>query len=185
MSETQINTEPLTDPVAELLAKHAITERLYAYCRGIDRMDRELTRTLWHPDGTADYGPHYHGDPDGLIDFVWASHETFLGHVHHITNVLIELPTPETAVSEAQAIIFLRQTDEGTQHIPHLLSVRYLDRWSCRRGSWAVDSRRLVNDAAIHLEALPTPDGTSESPARRSPDDPSYALFERRFRGDA
>jgi hypothetical protein len=185
MSDTQMNTEPLIDPVAGLLAKQAITERLYAYCRGIDRMDRNLTRNLWHPDGTADYGPHYSGDPDGLIDFVWASHETFLGHVHHITNVLIELLTPETAVSEAQAIIFLREMAEGSQRIPHILSVRYVDRWSCRRGSWAVDSRLLVTDAAMHLEVLPTPDNTSDSLARRSPEDPSYALFQRRFRGDA
>ncbi|HMJ34513.1 MAG TPA: nuclear transport factor 2 family protein [Baekduia sp.] len=182
MSDTQIHTEPLIDPMAELLAKQAITEQLYAYCRGIDRMDRTLTRNLWHADGTADYSPHYRGDPDGLIDFVWASHEAFLGHVHHITNVLIELSTPETAVSEAQAIVFLR---EMTGRTPHVLSIRYIDRWSCRGGSWAVDSRRLVNDVAIQLEVLPAPGSTSDSPARRSPEDPSYAVFQRRFRGDA
>jgi hypothetical protein len=177
-----MTTEPRIDPVAELLAKQAITEQLYAYCRGIDRMDRTLTRNLWHPDGTADYSPHYSGDPDGLIDFVWASHEAFLGHVHHITNVLIELTTPETAVSEAQAIVIMREKAEGA---PHLLSIRYIDRWSCRHGSWAVDARRLVNDAAIQLEVLPAPEGTPESPARRSREDPSYAVFQRRFRGDA
>jgi hypothetical protein len=185
MSDTQMNTEPLIDPVAELLAKQAITEQLYAYCRGLDRMDRNLTRNVWHPDGTADYSPHYSGDPDGFVDFVWASHNALLGHVHHITNVLIELSTPETAVSEAQAIIFLREMAEGAQHTTHILSVRYVDRWSCRRGSWAIDSRLLVTDAVIHLEVLTTTDGTSDSRARRSPEDPSYAVFQRRFRGDA
>jgi hypothetical protein len=185
MSNTHISTEPLIDPVAELLAKHAITEQLYAYCRGIDRMDRNLTRNLWHPDGTADYSPHYSGDPDGLIDFVWASHEPFLGHVHHITNVLIELSTPETAVSEAQAIVFLREPADGAQQAPHILSIRYIDRWSRRRGTWAVDARTLVNDAAIHLQELPTPDSALDSQARRSFEDPSYAVFQKRFRGDA
>jgi hypothetical protein len=193
MSDTQmntepridLNTEPLIDPVAELLAKQSITERIYAYCRGIDRMDRDLTRNLWHPDGTADYSPHYSGDPDGLIDFVWTSHQAFEGHVHHITNVLIELTTPETAVSEAQAIIFMREMSGGPQQTPPILSVRYLDRWSYRHGSWAADSRMLVTDSAINLEVLPTPYATSDPRPRRSFEDPSYALFQRRFRGDA
>src|ERR1700676_916277 len=47
--------------VDELGAKQAITEVLYRYCRAIDRMDRDLASTIWHPGGSADYGPVFKG----------------------------------------------------------------------------------------------------------------------------
>ena len=40
--------------VEELLAKQAIREVIYRYCRGLDRMDRALALSCWHPGGTAD-----------------------------------------------------------------------------------------------------------------------------------
>jgi hypothetical protein len=163
--------------LAALQAKQAITEQMYSYCRGLDRMDRALTRSVWHPDGLADYRPHYHGDADGFIDWVWASHEQLLGHVHHITNILIELPEPDTAASEAQALILLRAPDEGAHPLTSLLSVRYLDRWSCRDGRWALDARRLLTDATEHLTTLDRP-WSADRAARRGPEDPSYAVLD-------
>jgi len=50
------------DPVlAELLAKQAITEQIYRYCRAMDRVDSELGKSVWHADGLADYGPMFQG----------------------------------------------------------------------------------------------------------------------------
>ena len=51
-------------------AKLAITEVLYRYCRALDRMDRDLADTIWHPGGTADYGPTFQGPAAGLLDAI-------------------------------------------------------------------------------------------------------------------
>jgi SnoaL-like domain len=161
-----------------LQAKQAITEQMYSYCRGLDRMDRALTRSVWHPDGLADYRPHYRGGADGFVDWVWGSHAQLLGHVHHITNILIELTEPAAAVSEAQALILVRAPSEGSHPVTSLLSVRYLDRWSCRDGRWALDARRLVTDATEHVATHDRP-WSAHRDARRGPDDPSYALLGR------
>ena len=41
--------------VATLLSKQAIRENMQNYCRGIDRLDRELFTSVFHPDATVDY----------------------------------------------------------------------------------------------------------------------------------
>ncbi|HEY4095421.1 MAG TPA: nuclear transport factor 2 family protein [Baekduia sp.] len=140
--------------LAVLQAKQAITEQMYSYCRGLDRKDRALTRAVWHPDGLADYRPHYRGGADGFIEWVWAAHEQLLGHVHHITNILIELTEPDVATTEAQALILIRAPGEDEHPTTSLLSVHYVDRWSCRDGRWALDTRRLLTDATEHLARL-------------------------------
>ena len=81
-----------TDPIEELLAKQAITEVIYRYCRALDRMDRPLADTIWHAGGTADYGPTmFQGTGEGFLDWVWPTHAAMLGHSHQIANVLIEV----------------------------------------------------------------------------------------------
>src|SRR5438477_89804 len=39
------------DELETLAAKQAITEVIYRYCRGLDRMDRALALSVWHPGG--------------------------------------------------------------------------------------------------------------------------------------
>lgn len=39
----------------ELVAKDAIREQIYNYSRGLDRMDKELARQVWHSDGTTNF----------------------------------------------------------------------------------------------------------------------------------
>src|SRR5260370_8252218 len=75
----------------DIEAKLAITEVLYRYCRALDRMDRDLMDPVWHPDGTADYGPTFQGSASGLLDLMSASHAKLLGQSPQVTNVLIEV----------------------------------------------------------------------------------------------
>jgi len=39
----------------ELVARNAITEVLYRYCRGVDRRDWELLRSCYHPEAQDDH----------------------------------------------------------------------------------------------------------------------------------
>jgi hypothetical protein len=164
------------DALGELLAKQAITEVIYRYCRGIDRMDRELTRSVWHEGGTADYGAHIHqGTGDSFIDWVWPVHQHgFAAHSHQISNVLIEVdPSGETAASEAYITVHLRTVD-GTDLVGR---GRYLDRWAFRDGRWAVTHRQYVDDFGSAYAPVADTVGDAPIASRRGPDDPSYGLF--------
>src|SRR2546423_1369381 len=92
--------------VQVLLAKQAISEVLDGYCRGLDRMDRDLALTTWHDGGTADYGELYSGTGAGFIDWVFVQHAALALHSHQIANRLIAVDG-DRAASEAYVTVTL------------------------------------------------------------------------------
>jgi hypothetical protein len=163
--------------LADLVAKQAITEALYRYCRGLDRMDRDMAQSVWHDDGTADYGEHYQGSGRGFVDWVWQAHASFERHSHQITNILIELLDDDHAVSEAYDTAALRRRTADGGAVDIISRGRYLDRWSRREGRWAIDHRISLHDIQTTYEVPPTLVDNGESMGRRSRDDPSYAFL--------
>src|SRR4051794_17354039 len=103
MSETSVET---------LAVKQAITEVLYRYCRGIDRLDREMARSVWHADGTADYGDMFVGTGYEFVEWVLGSQDdtgVAATHFHQVANVLIDiLPDGDHAVSESYVTAAVR-----------------------------------------------------------------------------
>jgi hypothetical protein len=165
-------TDVTHDTVA---AKQAITEMLYRYCRGLDRMDRDLALTVWHPGGGAHYGGIFDGTGEGFIEWVWQAHAGFERHSHQITNVLIEVDG-DTAVSEAYVTVVLRMRGDGDQFTDVESRGRYLDRWSRQDGRWAIDDRSYVNDFTTSRD-VPESFALEETDARRDRDDPSYSVL--------
>jgi hypothetical protein len=161
------------DTLRALADRQAITDQIYRYCRSMDRIDAELGYSVWHEDGTADYGAEvYQGTGRGFIDFVCEQHRRALTHVHQVTNILIELDG-ERASSEAYVVSDLRAgAGEAVKHITTW--GRYIDRWSKRDGRWAIDARIAIRDFAEMRDVTPAP-----LPARGARDhtDPSYAVL--------
>jgi len=81
----------MSEELATLLAKQAITDRIHRYCRAMDRMDHDLAVASWHPGGTADYGTFVQGSGAGFVDWVEATHRGVRRHVHRVSNMLIEV----------------------------------------------------------------------------------------------
>ena len=55
----------------EVADRQAITDQLYRYCRAMDRIDHDLGYSIWHEDGTADYGAGvWQGSGRGFVDHV-------------------------------------------------------------------------------------------------------------------
>jgi hypothetical protein len=167
----------LDDQLADVVAKQAITEVLYRYCRGLDRMDRPMVDTVWHPGGTGDYGAIFNGTGEEFLDWVWPVHASMRRHSHQITNVLIEVDG-ETAISEAYVTVCLRNEVEPGHLVDIVGRGRYVDRWSRRDGRWAIDHRRYVDDLTnvFDVPASPMTD-ESHTGAARDRTDPSYQLF--------
>ena len=161
---------PLLD---ELVAKDAIREQIYNYSRGLDRMDKELAREVWHPDGTADYLGIYEGTGAGFVDWVWPGHERLAAHSHQMTNILIKVDG-ESAVSETYVMASLHAKPTPTSASTRLVRGRYADSWSRRDGRWAIDHRVFTLDFTTE-HAATGPNAASAS--RRDRTDPSYQVY--------
>jgi hypothetical protein len=129
---------------AEVAAKLAITEVLHRYCRGMDRMDRELTLSCWHPGGTDEHAPLYAGSAEGFVEWLWPVHAAMLGTRHALSNILIEVDG-ERAVSESYWNVILRVRRAGGV-VDIFGGGRYLDRLECIDGEWAIRHRCSVHD---------------------------------------
>ncbi len=159
----------------ELSDHQAITDQIYRYCRAMDRIDHALGYSIWHADGTADYGHNYQGTGHGFIDHVCAQHAQLLQHSHQVSNIVIELDGAK-AGSEAYVTATLRLEREGRLMQMRVIS-RYVDRWSKREGRWALDHRQAVMEMDEIGEVTPM---MRHDTARRDRTDPSYAVLPRR-----
>ena len=169
---------------SDVEAKQAITDVIYRYCRALDRRDRELADTVWHPDGTADFGVTYSGPASGLLDQFWDNHAKLLGHSHQVTNILVEVDG-DRAGSESYAIGTLWDLPESRVLTSMVTFGRYFDRWSRRDGVWAIDHRRFVYDVVFLtppdagglLGRLTAERDPRQTAGRHDRTDPSYEVL--------
>jgi len=154
----------MDDPtLRELLDKQAIRDVLSRYCRGLDRMDKEMARAVWHDGGTAFYDGMFEGTGHGFIDWVWQAHAAMERHSHQITNVLIELGG-DKATSESYVTVVLWTLPDAEGRQRELLGRgRYLDRWERRDGRWAIEHRVHLRDlsSSVPLERAEVSEGAS------------------------
>lgn len=161
--------------VTDLLAKQAISEALYRYCRSLDRMDRPLASTVWHPGATVDYGADiYQGTAEGFLDWVWQAHTRFVAHSHQIANVLTVVDG-DTAASEAYVTVTLRTKPDEGRVLDRVARGRYLDSWALRDGLWAIVRRRHVIDIRSAYE-MPEEVVAAPTASARDRTDPSYEV---------
>ena len=161
--------------VDELVAREAIRKVLYTYCRALDRMDRPLASTVFHPDATAHYDGIFEGTGEAFLDWVWDSHAAMDRHSHQITNTLIEVEG-DRATSEAYVTVVLwTRPDADRKQLEIVGRGRYVDRMECRDGVWAIAHRlHLLDQSSLHApQVLPVSEGS-----RRTAEDGSYAILE-------
>ncbi len=161
--------------LSDLAAKQEITEVIYRYCRGLDRMDRELALSVWHADGTADWGSMYQGLGSGFIEWVWDAHAGFERHSHQVTNILIDVDG-ERAVSESYVTVALWARPDPLQVLELVGRGRYADRWSRVEGRWAIEHRRYISDLQTTTK-IPIENAESSVEGRRDTSDASYAVL--------
>lgn len=182
------NLEELAATVRELQDRHEIWECLLRYSRGVDRFDRDLIRSAYHPDAVDDHGK-FVGGPEEFIEWAMRQHtEAHLGHLHNLFNHTCELDG-ETAHAETY-FMFAGMNRRG---VPLVLNGgRYLDRLERRDGEWRIAYRTVVRDWG-YMDERPDPDRQSSytstrgyltdevrelmdqcPPARRDRTDPSY-----------
>ncbi len=154
--------------------RQEILDCLHRYTRGVDRHDRALMLSAYHPDAFDE-----HGVADGVAaDFCdWAIgwHGDFqTKHQHIIANHTVDLDG-DTAHSETY-YIFWGENREGP---PTLAFGRYIDRFEKRGGKWAIAHRVCINEKAGQFIDVELPKEWADmlfstGPSRRDRSDLSY-----------
>jgi hypothetical protein len=123
--------------IVALLDRQDLYELLIRYARGMDRHDKELVQSVFHPDATQNYNT-FRGKALDFVDFVW-SHGGAILKQHLITNWLFEL-RGDIAYGES----YLAATYGGVGMAPLAVFGRYVDRFERREGVWRIADRRVT-----------------------------------------
>ena len=166
------------DPeVREMLDRHQIYQVLLRYCRGIDRADPELLRSVYH-DGAASrhWSREFSDAKTDFVEFAVRRIEGF-GMVtqHHITNCLIEVDGDSASAETYLIALQPTRVEDGTE-VLSIIGGRYLDRFERRDGRWGLVKRSVVNDwSRLSLPGEPWPHQGAPGALREA--DPSHDLF--------
>jgi hypothetical protein len=156
-----------------LVDKQSITERLLDYARGVDRIDRELIRSVFHENAHLDYGPMFVGSGAEFADFIGAVHPAMEAHSHHLSNIYITVDG-DRAGSETYVLARLRSRGPHGTLNDTVTSGRYVDRWVRQGGEWRIIHRSYLHGMdSTETTAAPGYPATGE----RALSDPSYAAL--------
>lgn len=122
-----------------LLDRQAIYDCLVRYCRGIDRFDKSLLLSAYHPDAQHDVGI-FCGSAATFAEWVFPHHaRKQRGHQHYILNHSCEIEG-DTAHTETYYLF----AGINLTPPPILNGGRYIDRFERRDGIWAIADRKCL-----------------------------------------
>ncbi len=129
----------------EIAVRLEIADVLYRYCRGVDRGDIALLKSVYHPDAHDNHGS-FKGNGYDFADYLVPSMDR-PPHVgqHHITNMLIERHGEQADV-ESYFIAYHPDIDADNRPVIVRVGGRYLDRFERRHGAWKIARRDVVID---------------------------------------
>jgi hypothetical protein len=157
--------------IDELVARAEITDVLTRYAHAIDRGDRELARTCYHPDATDDHG-RFSGTVDELFAF-FESYGASLAGTWHFLGAPCVVVDGEHASVETYCL-YRKDPVEGE---PVFQGLRYFDVFERRASRWRIARRTVVLDwehAAPSAPAAPSP--ASWKRGARGEADPAASL---------
>jgi hypothetical protein len=127
--------------IDELISRHEIYQVLTRYCRGVDRCDVELIRSVYHEDAMDDHGM-FKGLGVQFAQWIvdWEIANIKLSQ-HFIGNFTCDLQG-DVARTETYCISFSEDVAGNNATVYN----RYIDRFERRRGEWKIANRLVVLD---------------------------------------
>ncbi|MBW0103449.1 nuclear transport factor 2 family protein [Pseudonocardia sp. KRD-291] len=142
--------EELERAVVELRDRQAIHDCLMTYSRAIDRLDRELLLSVYHPDAIDDHGV-FVGSAEEFADWAIDMHtKTHLSHQHCVFNCTVDLRGDVAHTESYYMFVGMNRAGEPLA----MSGGRYVDRLEKRDGRWAIAARVCVRDWAP-LDEIP------------------------------
>lgn len=170
-----MNLQELESAVRELQDRQAILDCIHNYCRGVDRFDRELLLSVYHPDAIDDHGM-FCGNREDFADWAFAFHS----QAQHLTQHIVTNHTCELDGDVAHTETYWMLAAMNKQGSPLSLGGgRYLDRFERRDGHWAIAARKCLIDWSGTPGEVPMPKEALEAflatgVPSRDRNDPSY-----------
>ena len=152
--------------IEELVSRKNIHEVLTRYCRGIDRCDIDLLRSVYWEDGFDDHGT-FAGNAQEFAEYVIpAIQASFEVTMHAITNVHMDI-AGDVACTECYVIAYHKFRGDrdkaelifGSRYVEQFdwsetgllpqqffFGGRYIDRFERRGGEWRIFKRTVVMD---------------------------------------
>ena len=178
--DAMTTTDRNESAIQELLDKEAIRDALVRYCRGVDRGDADLICSAYHPDAEDDHGfSRFTGETVGPVLVERLRIRSPRVYMHHITNQLIELQSPDRAASETYFTVWISMEREGTHNVLH----RSADIWTGSNAATGSGRSAPPRDHRAHAGLAARRRGAGVTPGKsrsRGPRDPSYEILRRR-----
>ena len=133
----------LAEKLQILLDKQEIYELACRYCRGLDRLDHALLRSVYHDDAT-DHRGFFTGGPDAFCELAISLLAEHKSNQHLLGNTLIEVEG-DIAFGEIYFQAFHRIVENGLEK-DLIIAGRYVDRYERRGGAWKIAHRTELND---------------------------------------
>ncbi|MDL9948150.1 nuclear transport factor 2 family protein [Gordonia sp. ABSL11-1] len=148
-----------------LLDKQEIYELMCRYCRGVDRLDKEMTLSCFWP-GAIDVhvgrgGRLHTGTAEQFFDQEWEGFGEFTGSQHHLCNMLIEVDA-NRAVAETYQFSFYWAEPGDDPELNWLNSNRYHDVFERRHGEWRILRRDFLRNFSIPIEPTGFPSAENQ-----------------------
>jgi hypothetical protein len=169
----------------QLRARMEIMQRVYQFGRAVDRLDLASARDSFHPEAIDNHGA-FHGDIDGLLDWVRGRHQTLPFSYHHIGNIFIEFASVDDAFVESSVFAWQSVSPEGwagdeadrpDKMFEMAAPGRYVDHWTRRDGEWRILKRVTIVESTMVVPAEGKIEFPSDWPqGSRDLDDPSQQL---------
>jgi len=158
------------DELAVWRAERSIGRVIQNYALGVDKRDFARVRSCFHADARLSYGDFFEGRLEEAMVWLEASIPQLLGTLHVFGTPWIDLDlSTGSARCETYAVNAARYPpDEEGTIIQNVSGTRYLDRFECREGRWAIVERR--NERAW---AQNGPEGFEPSPPVKRVGSPS------------
>lgn len=137
----------------QLIDRQAILDGLHRYTRGVDRLDRDLLLSAYHPDAIDDHGL-FVGTATAFADWALPHHRDNQRVTHHlILNHSCDLDGA-SAHTETYCV-YIGVNNDGSIDV---IGNRYIDRFERRDGIWAIALRVC---AVEWVSSLPGEDSIS------------------------
>lgn len=141
---------------AVLLAEREIERVVLRYCRGIDRLDEDLIRSVYH-EGAMDNHGVYQGDGQAFAAFIVPLlREAYRSTTHAVQNCLIDVhgtDEGDSADAETYCVAYHERRDPAGDRWVDVFACRYVDRFERRDGRWGIVRRVVVHDWNVVLPA--------------------------------
>ena len=165
---------PQAARLAQLLDRQDILDCLIRFSRGMDRFDRDIFLSAFHPDAIIAAG-EFVGGPVALYDWARQLHDRGQSATHHnLLNHSCDIDG-DTAHTETYYLFVGRNRDDSNW----IAGGRYIDRLERREGSWKIALRTNAIEWSGLVPTLPipfadVPDINLNGAAARDKEDPSY-----------